>query len=107
VRQCLTKDPDERMQTAHDVRLQLQWVEEGGALAAVSASHAVTRRWSLVLLAVGLIGLLLGAAITAAVMLSHEGSRVVSFTPRLSSSIRSSAHALRRMGRASFFSAAA
>jgi eukaryotic-like serine/threonine-protein kinase len=82
VRQCLTKDPDERMQTAHDVRLQLQWVEEGGALAAVSASTRVTRRWSLVLLAVGLIGLLLGAAITAAVMLSHEGSRVASFTPK-------------------------
>ena len=54
VRQCLIKDPDERMQTAHDVRLQLQWVEEGGALAAVSASTRVTRRWSLVLLAVGL-----------------------------------------------------
>jgi hypothetical protein len=25
VRTCLAKDPDERWQTAHDVRLQLEW----------------------------------------------------------------------------------
>ncbi len=28
IRACLTKDPDERIQTAHDVKLQLQWIAE-------------------------------------------------------------------------------
>ncbi len=27
---CLAKDPDERLQTAHDVKLQLKWIAEGG-----------------------------------------------------------------------------
>jgi Tol biopolymer transport system component len=31
VRACLTKSPDERIQTAHDVKLQLQWIAEGGS----------------------------------------------------------------------------
>lgn len=29
VRSCLAKDPDERIQTAHDVLLQLRWIVEG------------------------------------------------------------------------------
>jgi serine/threonine protein kinase len=28
---CLAKDPDERIQTAHDVKLQLRWIQEGGS----------------------------------------------------------------------------
>ena len=28
VRSCLEKDPDERLQTAHDVKLQLKWIKE-------------------------------------------------------------------------------
>ncbi len=31
VASCLTKDPEERIQTAHDVKLQLQWILEGGS----------------------------------------------------------------------------
>jgi Tol biopolymer transport system component len=31
VRACLAKSPDDRIQTAHDVKLQLQWIAEGGA----------------------------------------------------------------------------
>ena len=29
VRACLAKDPDERVQTAHDVKLQLKWIVKG------------------------------------------------------------------------------
>lgn len=29
IRSCLAKDPDDRLQTAHDVKLQLQWIAEG------------------------------------------------------------------------------
>jgi eukaryotic-like serine/threonine-protein kinase len=35
VQTCLTKDPDERWQTAHDVRLQLEWIKEAGSQAGV------------------------------------------------------------------------
>jgi len=31
VRACLAKDPDDRIQTAHDVKLQLQWIAEAGS----------------------------------------------------------------------------
>jgi len=31
VKTCLAKDPDDRWQTAHDVKLQLQWIAEGGS----------------------------------------------------------------------------
>ncbi len=44
IRQCLAKDPEERIQTAHDVRLQLQWVLEGGSQAGVPAPVAERRR---------------------------------------------------------------
>jgi Tol biopolymer transport system component len=41
VRACLAKDPDDRIQTAHDVRLQLQWASEGAIGATSSASRAL------------------------------------------------------------------
>src|SRR6202165_1114917 len=33
IRTCLAKDPEERIQTAHDAKLQLQWIAEGGSQA--------------------------------------------------------------------------
>ncbi len=44
VQQCLAKDPDERIQTAHDVKLELQWIAEGGSQAGVPAPVAARRR---------------------------------------------------------------
>jgi eukaryotic-like serine/threonine-protein kinase len=44
VRACLTKDPDERIQTAHDVRLQLEWIRDAGSQAGVAAPIAARRR---------------------------------------------------------------
>src|SRR5262245_55037617 len=38
VRTCLAKDPDERAQTAHDVKLQLQGIAEEGPVAGLPAS---------------------------------------------------------------------
>jgi Tol biopolymer transport system component/tRNA A-37 threonylcarbamoyl transferase component Bud32 len=43
VKTCLAKDPEDRFQTAHDVKLQLAWVAEGGSQAGVPAP-IVTRR---------------------------------------------------------------
>ena len=44
VNACLAKDPDQRIQTAHDVKLQLQWIAEGGSQAGVPAPLAARRR---------------------------------------------------------------
>ena len=44
VRTCMAKDPDERWQTAHDVRLQLEWLVEAGSKAGVPAPVVARRR---------------------------------------------------------------
>lgn len=41
---CLAKDPEERWHTAHDVRLQLQWIAEGGSQIGLPAPVATRRR---------------------------------------------------------------
>jgi eukaryotic-like serine/threonine-protein kinase len=46
VRICLAKDPDERWQTAHDVKLQLQWIAEAGSQAGVPAPVLARRKLS-------------------------------------------------------------
>jgi eukaryotic-like serine/threonine-protein kinase len=54
VKTCLAKDPDDRFQTAHDVKLQLQWIAEGGSAIGLPAPVAERRRsreklaWALV-----------------------------------------------------------
>jgi Tol biopolymer transport system component len=44
VRTCMAKDPDERWQTAHDVRLQLKQIGEGGSQPGVAAPVIVVHR---------------------------------------------------------------
>src|SRR5437868_5594705 len=44
VKTCLAKDPDERFQTAHDLKLQLEWINEGGSQAGVAAPVVVRRK---------------------------------------------------------------
>ncbi len=44
VKTCLSKDANDRFQTAHDLRLQLQWIAEGGSQAGVPASVVARRR---------------------------------------------------------------
>src|SRR5664279_532092 len=41
---CLSKDPENRFQTAHDVKLQLQWIAEGGSQAGLPAPVAQRRK---------------------------------------------------------------
>jgi eukaryotic-like serine/threonine-protein kinase len=68
VRACLVKDPDERVQSAHDVRLQLEWIRDAGSPAAGSgptAAHRSGRERRLGLAAVVLAVVAL-AALTAA-----------------------------------------
>jgi len=54
VHACLAKDPADRLQSAHDIRMQLAWLAEGGSQAGVAAPVAARRvsreriAWSLV-----------------------------------------------------------
>src|SRR3979490_1245852 len=41
---CLAKDPDERLQTAHDVKLQLKWMNENASSARLAAASPTARK---------------------------------------------------------------
>ena len=63
VRTCLAKEPDDRFQSAHDLKLQLQWIAAGGSQAstpAVVTSHR--KKTSAVLLAALITGWVVAAA---------------------------------------------
>src|SRR5216684_170691 len=46
IRTCLAKDPEERIQTAYDVKLQLQWIAEGSSQAGEAGRIPAGRgRW--------------------------------------------------------------
>ncbi|HVA93629.1 MAG TPA: protein kinase [Candidatus Dormibacteraeota bacterium] len=44
VRICLAKDPDERFQSAHDVKLQLEWIRDAGSQAGIAAPVVAHRK---------------------------------------------------------------
>ncbi len=44
VKTCLAKDPEDRFQTAHDAKLQLQWISEGGSQAGLPAPVVARRK---------------------------------------------------------------
>jgi eukaryotic-like serine/threonine-protein kinase len=65
VKSCLAKDPDERLQSAHDVKLQLKWIAENASSSRLaSVAPPVRRPWDRVawILAGLLFVLLLGGA---------------------------------------------
>ena len=64
VRTCMAKDPDERWQTAHDVKLQLQWIAEAGSQAGIPSPVAARRKISQ-----RLAWAIAGVAIAAAIVL--------------------------------------
>ena len=43
IRTCLAKDPDDRWQTAHDIALQLKWIQEGGSSAVAAPAVSPPR----------------------------------------------------------------
>jgi eukaryotic-like serine/threonine-protein kinase len=72
VRQCLAKDPDERWQSAGDVRRELEWIASGSSAAAMPAITGGGRRrrvpWAL-------IGPVAGAAIAITALVFAFGAR--------------------------------
>ncbi len=83
VRGCLAKDPDERWQSAGDVRRELRWIAEGsGAVAAAAGGPGVRRRPGRERLAWLAVGVALGLAAAAPFIFSylrepHPGRRPV------------------------------
>jgi len=73
VQACLTKDSDERIQTAHDVRLQLEWIRDAGSQAGLPAPVAAKRQlrervaWVLAAAGLAAAGLLLAFRMAATV----------------------------------------
>ncbi|HTY41704.1 MAG TPA: protein kinase [Thermoanaerobaculia bacterium] len=44
IKTCLAKDPEHRFQTAHDIKLQLEWIQEGGSQAGLPAPVVARRK---------------------------------------------------------------
>ena len=87
VKTCLAKDPEDRWQTAHDVGVQLKWIQEGGSAAGVPAPVVAQRktRERLIWAAVGLVAGLAGGLGLALAMRRSPPSAPVRFhvgTPR-------------------------
>jgi serine/threonine protein kinase len=67
VKSCLAKDPDERWQTAHDIKLELRHLAEGGSQAGVPAPVVSRRKnrerlaWALAALAIVAVAVLAAA----------------------------------------------
>src|SRR6202158_5506806 len=74
VQGCLAKDPDERFQTIHDVKLQLKWIAEGGSQAGVPAPVAAKRknRERALIVALLLCGLLAAAGIAGSIIFAKK-----------------------------------
>ncbi len=66
VKACLAKDPADRIQSAHDIVLELRWIAEVGSQAGVAAPVAARRRsrerlaWALAILGLAAAGTSLG-----------------------------------------------
>ena len=90
IQACLVKDPEQRIQTAHDVKLQLQWIAEGGSQAGVPAPVAARRRHrEKVAWAVAAVAVLAAAALGALAILERpEPPRVLRFEVEAPAAVR-------------------
>ncbi len=74
VKTCLMKDPEDRFQTAHDVKLQLEWIQEGGSQAGLPAP-VVARRKNREKLAWAVAAVAIAAAALAGFGWAHRAPR--------------------------------
>ena len=84
VKTCLSKDPDDRWQTAHDVKLQLKQIAEGASQASAAAITVPRKRrnaWAWGVAAI--LGVLAGVALVLAYLANHKDVRIlrVEITP--------------------------
>jgi serine/threonine protein kinase len=73
---CLSKDPDDRWQSAGDLKRELQWIADGGSAIGIPAPVVVQRKsralWSQISLIV--LGILVACAIAAAIFYNRKSS---------------------------------
>ncbi len=70
VRTCLAKDPDDRFQSAHDLKLQLQWIAGGGSQTGAPAVVSPGRKkTATVLTATTIAGWFIAAALAVLLMI--------------------------------------
>jgi eukaryotic-like serine/threonine-protein kinase len=77
VRTCLAKEPDQRFQSAHDLKLQLQWITAGGSQAGAPAVVVSQRKNRQKLLAAAMVAGWL-VAVAAAVLAAMYAGRLTS-----------------------------
>jgi Tol biopolymer transport system component len=73
VRTCLAKDPDDRFQSAHDLKLQLQWIAAGGSQVGAPAIVSSRRKKTATVLAASTIAGWLIAAALGVLLLIYAG----------------------------------
>jgi hypothetical protein len=76
VRTCLEKNPDDRLQTAHNVKLQLAWIANSGSQTSSPALPSSKPRPKLLLAAIAVLGLAV-IALTLALVSSAPPRRVL------------------------------
>jgi serine/threonine protein kinase/Tol biopolymer transport system component len=69
VRQCLAKNPDERWQSAHDVKLELEWIRDAGSSSVAAPVDASRKFWHRAAWAMAAIGFLAAVTFAAAYFL--------------------------------------
>jgi len=73
---CLSKDPDDRWQSAGDLKRELQWIADGGSAVGIPAPVVAQRKsralWSQISLIV--LGILAACAIAAAIFYARKAS---------------------------------
>ncbi len=85
VRTCLAKDPDDRWQTAHDIAVQLRWIQEGTSSVGIAApAPALLRRASRMRFLPWLLAALATAALLAVLERDWRRSSVVNPVTRFS-----------------------
>jgi eukaryotic-like serine/threonine-protein kinase len=80
VKTCLAKDPEDRWQSAHDIKSELAWIAQAGSQAGVAAPVAVSRRRS-ERVKWGVAGALAGAIVAALVTWAVLRARPAAPTP--------------------------
>ena len=73
VRVCLAKEPDDRFQSAHDLKLQLQWIATGGSQVGAPAVVTSKRKKTATALTAAMIVGWLVAAAAGALLLIYAG----------------------------------
>jgi eukaryotic-like serine/threonine-protein kinase len=70
VRTCLAKDPDDRFQSAHDLKLQLQWIAAGGSQVGAPAVVSSRRKKTATVLQIAtMTGWLIAAALSVLLLI--------------------------------------